>query len=99
MSKDKNEEISEEVIEDSTMTISVIDTIVQFDSGKEFKMVLTAESAKELRKSFHEGNKEILTVFNYSLFERKTVVQIDTSKIIMILSVPNEKNPSPEDEI
>ena len=90
-----SEEIKEETEE--TTTITVIDTIVQFSGGTEVKLVLEAESAENLRKSFAEGSNDVVTTINYSLFEQKTIAQIDLSNVVLIVSVPNKKVPSPED--
>ena len=90
-----SEEIQEET-QPASVTITVIDTIVQFSGGTEVKLVLEAESAANLRKSFSEGSNDVVTVINYSLFERKTIAQIDLSNVVLIVSVPNEKVQNPE---
>ena len=84
---------------DDTIQVSVVDTVIQFDSGKEFNMILEVESAENLRKSFHAGDKNSITVINYSLLERKSIVQIDLSKVVLLISFPNEKVQNPEEGI
>lgn len=94
--------MSEENLEETkadTVQVDIVDTIVQFDSGKEFNMILEVESAEKLRKSFHEGHKGSITVINYSLLERRSVVQIDLSKVVLVISLPNEKLLNPEEGI
>lgn len=94
--------MSEETLEETktdTIQVSVIDTIIQLDSGKEFNLILEVESAENLRKSFHEGHKGSITVINYSLLDRKSIVQIDLSKVSFVISFPNQKVENPEDGI